>query len=521
MKYFKVIEYNNKIVLCQQSHNNHSNSMTTNQNIYLVKTFCNFLNEIHGTNSSTDKTNVVRKFLRKDGKDRLLENKGTFKQLLKKIFNPMETFGLTANALKKFKKSNNYDSDELKVAEYDGLLDLITKLETRAVTGHQALATVWDFINNTIAEYSDSDDSDSDSDDSDSDDSDIEKTLLLLFDKNLKANMSVSTVNKACPGLIPVFKVALANSLIDKTEKHLLTGEWLISQKMDGVRVIALCRKAGSIRFYSRQGKEFETLETIRNALLNTALATKSGWVLDGEMCVIETDDDGKERENFKKAVSAIKAAKTKNPKKYKDINFHYRIFDFLKLNEFEEATSSGSCRKLSKRLFSLKQTLAEKPHDTRMPMFSILQQIPYNEETFASMNVKATDNGWEGLMLRKNCSYRGKRSNDILKVKKFYTEEYKVISVTKAPMKMLNHENGKMEEEKTLKAVQIKHKGSIVHVGSGFSQEERRRYYKDATLIVGKIISVQYFEETKNKSGKVSLRFPTIKCIYGDERDI
>ena len=34
------------------------------------------------------------------------------------------------------------------------------------------------------------------------------------------------------------------------------------------------------------------------------------------------------------------------------------------------------------------------------------------------------------------------------------------------------------------------------------------------------KIITVQYFEETKNDKGGISLRFPTVNHIYEGERD-
>jgi len=37
--------------------------------------------------------------------------------------------------------------------------------------------------------------------------------------------------------------------------------------------------------------------------------------------------------------------------------------------------------------------------------------------------------------------------------------------------------------------------------------------------LIVGKEITVQYFEESSNKDSELSLRFPTIKKIWLDGR--
>ena len=78
---------------------------------------------------------------------------------------------------------------------------------------------------------------------------------------------------------------------------------------------------------------------------------------------------------------------------------------------------------------------------------------------------------------------------------------------------------NGKECEEDMLSAVMIKHKDNIVRVGSGFTIEQRQDFYKNPDGILGKIITVQYFEETKNQEGGISLRFPTFKVLHGDAR--
>jgi DNA ligase-1 len=69
------------------------------------------------------------------------------------------------------------------------------------------------------------------------------------------------------------------------------------------------------------------------------------------------------------------------------------------------------------------------------------------------------------------------------------------------------------------MSAVYIEHKGYSVKVGSGFTIEQRQHFYKNPQDIVGKEITVQYFEETKNQEGGISLRFPTFKYLYGDKR--
>ena len=80
---------------------------------------------------------------------------------------------------------------------------------------------------------------------------------------------------------------------------------------------------------------------------------------------------------------------------------------------------------------------------------------------------------------------------------------------------------NGKEVEEEMLGSVIIEHKGCDVGVGSGFDQEERRKYFKNPELIIGKTITVQYFEETINQDGCHSLRFPVVKHIYENGRNV
>ena len=130
-----------------------------------------------------------------------------------------------------------------------------------------------------------------------------------------------------------------------------------------------------------------------------------------------------------------------------------------------------------------------------------------------------AADGGWEGLMLRKNTIYKGKRSSDILKVKSFVDAEYTVVSVENSINRVIVE--GKEIEEEMLKNVVIEHKGFKVDVGSGFSQEQRRHYFKNPEEIIGKTITVQYFEETYNDKGGISLRFPTVKVVHGDKREV
>ena len=121
--------------------------------------------------------------------------------------------------------------------------------------------------------------------------------------------------------------------------------------------------------------------------------------------------------------------------------------------------------------------------------------------------------------MLRLDTVYKGKRSNDLLKKKQFFTEEYKVLGVETGPMRVIDPQTGLEQSIQTLTSVVIEHKGNPVHVGSGFNQADRLKFFNNQDLIVGKTISVRYFEECQDKTGKQSLRFPTFVALHGDKR--
>ena len=119
--------------------------------------------------------------------------------------------------------------------------------------------------------------------------------------------------------------------------------------------------------------------------------------------------------------------------------------------------------------------------------------------------------------MLRKNVGYEGKRTKNLVKVKSFHDAEYEVLAFDIDEHEVVRH--GRQDTIPMLSQVWIEHKGHKVKVGSGFTQEQRLQYTDGS--IVGKLITVQYFEETKNDKGGISLRFPTVKHIYDGKRDM
>lgn len=395
-------------------------------------------------------------------------------EFLQKIFyytyNPYKKYGVTAKNCKK-------NSDLLGHANtYGDIFNLLDDLANRVCTGHNAIANVNRFILEN-RQYED--------------------IIFNIIDGDLKMGASTSSINKVIPECIPTFKVALANPY-DVKRVNFESGDWYGSRKLDGVRCI--CRKENDIvTFFSRSGKEFLTLANLEKEILTIS----GNFILDGEVCMV--DENG--AEDFQGVMKQIrkKDHQIDNPK--------FFVFDQLTLEEFDNKTS---VRPLTQRI-SHGVATPTILFDSDMLAFLPQEQLT-TEEQFTEMAKEAEEAGFEGIMVRKNVGYEGKRSNNLLKVKKFHDAEYTVLSTTNAIIRWT--ENGKQIERECLSNITIEHKGCIVSVGSGFTKEQRQMYYDNPQDIIGKTVTIQYFESTENQNGGYSLRFPVFKYLYENGRD-
>ena len=56
---------------------------------------------------------------------------------------------------------------------------------------------------------------------------------------------------------------------------------------------------------------------------------------------------------------------------------------------------------------------------------------------------------------------------------------------------------------------------------GSGFTDSERITYFENKELLIGKIVTIRYFEVTQNETTKgYGLRFPTWTGVIRDDKD-
>ena len=428
--------------------------------LQLFDIYQTFIDDMNKSSSVNEKVDVLKNC------------KQEVHNLLYYTYNPYFQYHISPKVLEKRKdlNSTNYD--------IENIFQLLDLLRNREITGHNAISEVnsWLSKNNNLKDI-----------------------FYLILERNLKIRASVKLINRAIPGLIPTFSVALAEkfdeSALEKKKIDFVNDDWYISRKLDGVRCLVFVDEAGEVEVRSRAGKQINTLYNLEQIIKKLGL---SSVVFDGEICKVDSEGN----ENFQDIMKEL------NRKNHQILDFKYFAFDLLTSDEFYEGIS---IRTLSIRLKQLKEIITDQKDIEYLP-----QGLIKSEDHFHMLQSKVPDS-WEGLMLRKDVPYKGKRSKDIYKVKKFFDSEYQVIDIVTGPFRYVNE--GVEVEENMLSAVIIEHKGNRVNVGSGFTINQRKHFYDYPSNIMEKTITVQYFEESQSQTGEYSLRFPVVKHIHGEKR--
>lgn len=228
-------------------------------------------NELMTVNSKLKKLEIIKKYP---------ENK----EILFYIYHPQYIFGVTSANLKK-----NKDLPNPFPVTYKSIIYLLDSLRLRKITGHAAINAVNDFIKANPKH---------------------EDLIYKIIDRNLKASIGITEINKVWPGLIPEFKVQLADLYINakvaenskklkkvlKASKIDYSERWYASRKLDGLRCVTIFDEEGVPVCWSRQGKEFFTLDVLKKSFEDIPVNLRKNMVFDGELCILKENGD----EDFK-----------------------------------------------------------------------------------------------------------------------------------------------------------------------------------------------------------------------------
>lgn len=309
---------------------------------------------------------------------------------------------------------------------------------------------------------------------------DLKEFCRGLFTKKLKMGADAKTVNKALGyEFIPTFDIMLGSKAdLNKLPK----GDKFVTEKFDGCRCFTQIRN-GKIIMKSRQNKMFEGLIDIENSIKELGLNNMS---LDGELLAIDSN-----YENVYK--DTMKIVSTKEKEKH---GVKYMIFDILPIDEFDNKKGVLKYSERRKILDNIKQ-------NEFISITPVLYHGTDNDKVLEVLSI-CRANGAEGAMINLDKPYEFKRSKTLLKLKIMNTCDLKIIGF----------EEGSGKFKGTLGNLICDYKGYQLGVGSGFDDKQREQIWNNQEEYLNRIAEIQYFEETYNDKGGLSLRFPVFKCI-------
>lgn len=238
--------------------------------------------------------------------------------------------------------------------------------------------------------------------------------------------------------------------------------------KLDGIRCLAywdiITEKVVMI---SRQGKEFKALGHLEKQLFQFLKDTS--LILDGELYV--------HGETFQDIVSAIKRDE---PSPVSHL-IEYHVYDIVDTESDYVARNYQIETKVKKQLGGTNVKV--------VPTW-----VVNSEAEIDTMWSKATDDGYEGIMLRNKLGFYkcDGRSSDLLKYKKFMDEEFEIVDA---------YENKKQPGQCSL--VCRTKQGFEFGVKPEGSAEQREQIWQDFNKgqLTGKFLTVRFFAWTTSKN--------------------
>ncbi|WP_090739395.1 ATP-dependent DNA ligase [Paenibacillus sp. Mc5Re-14] len=426
-----------------------------------MQTVMEIFREIKETSSRTGKEAILKANV--DNQD--------FRKILEFLYNPFVLTGIKAKKLQKF---SDYNAHHIQFFNVFEAINFIVKNNTGRDEDVKAIAN---FINSRTGEVHD--------------------FLQDMFTKDYKCGITASTINKVYgKGTIPEFDVLLAKAY--KDHGHKLKGRFYITLKLDGIRCVAI-KKNGVVQFFTRQGQPIDDLVDIEDEITRNF---PDNFVYDGELLL--KNPLGLPSDTLFRATQKV----VRKDGVKKDLEFH--VFDGLPIDEFMEGKSKLTYEQRRSELDSgIFSTSHEHVH------YLPILYVGEDKTVISDILAEVVSLGHEGLMINTaKGHYVTKRSDVLLKVKEMHTVDLKVLGL----------EEGSGKYKGTLGAIIVDYKGYEVRVGSGFTDPERNMLWNTKNIkelsLVNKIAEIQYFEESTNQDGGISLRFPVFLRIRDDKTE-
>lgn len=299
------------------------------------------------------------------------------------------------------------------------------------------------------------------------------------------------------------FEVSLANKYQDRSEKNKLDFPYIVEPKLDGVRCY-IKMVDGDIRMFSRKHKEFVACPHIKeNEFVKKFFEIYPDAILDGELYNHELKDD------FNKIVSLVKKTKPKVEDLEESAKLvQYHCFDSYYPSESQLLYLERKTRLLD--IFEQNGWVGHHLDDVNKDSFYLVgpgwvhyfiggwklesANEAYNETLVEHYIKTIVNRGYEGIMLKKNVPYFFGRSFDMLKYKKFFDKEYRIVDFEEGNGNLVGIAAAVICETED---------GQTFKAGVMGTQDYARDLFTNKDLYKGKMATIVYQALTPMKDGK------------------
>ena len=321
--------------------------------------------------------------------------------------------------------------------------------------------------------------------------------LAQVIGKSWTTTVGASLLNKVFgAGFIPVFEVQLAFPYDKKINGYSDEDVFVVTQKLDGFRAVVEVKNGKVVSVKTRKGKVIDGLTELRNDFEKVLDASLGHFIFDGELLLEDPENKWTSGERFQKTGQMISA-----DGECQGLGYH--IFDALPHAEFVAGQSK------------LPYIERRKNYLETFNAGDLVRPVPVlgtaDKAGIPAWSDYATAQGFEGVMLNDpNAKYETKRTKGLLKVKKMHTADLLVVGFEEAI-------DGKNRGGLKSLIVQLDEDNTF-NVSSGLTEEQREHIWNNQEEYLGKIIEIKFFEETTNKNGGRSLRFPVVLGFRDDK---
>ena len=321
--------------------------------------------------------------------------------------------------------------------------------------------------------------------------------LAQVIGKSWTTTVGASLLNKVFgAGFIPVFEVQLAFPYDKKINGYSDKDVFVVTQKLDGFRAVVEVKDGKVVSVKTRKGKVIDGLTELRNDFEEVLDASLGHFIFDGELLLEDPENKWTSGERFQKTGQMISA-----DGECQGLGYH--IFDALPHAEFVAGVSK------------LPYIDRRKNYLETFTAGDLVRPVPVlgtaDKAGIPAWSDYATAQGFEGVMLNDpNAKYETKRTKGLLKVKKMHTADLLVVGFEEAI-------DGKNRGGLKSLIVQLDEDNTF-NVSSGLTEEQREHIWNNQDEYLGKIIEIKFFEETTNKNGGRSLRFPVVLGFRDDK---